>query len=226
MKNILYIAFILFLSAQTFAQKETTKELEKFTEIKAFDRIEVTLIKSSSNKVVVTGEDRDEVSVTLNDGLLKIKMELDNHMDGGDIQAKVYYTEKLTLIDSNENAKIKSTETLTGDTLKIAVQEAGKVEMAVQVDQLEVKSTSGGEITLTGKTKFQEVVANAGGKVYNEKLNSEETKVTVNAGGRADVKASQKVVAKVRAGGTINIYGNPKEVEKDKVFGGKITLMD
>ncbi|MGB5555766.1 MAG: head GIN domain-containing protein [Flavobacteriaceae bacterium] len=226
MKNILYIAFILFLSAQTFAQKETTKELEKFTEIKAFDRIEVTLIKSSSNKDVVTGEDRDEVSVTLNDGLLKIKMELDNHMDGGDIQAKVYYTEKLTLIDSNENAKIKSTETLTGDTLKIAVQEAGKVEMAVQVDQLEVKSTSGGEITLTGKTKFQEVVANAGGKVYNEKLNSEETKVTVNAGGRADVKASQKVVAKVRAGGTINIYGNPKEVEKDKVFGGKITLMD
>ena len=89
-----------------------------------------------------------------------------------------------------------------------------------------VKSTSGSAVTLTGNVRFQKVVANAGGKVYNKDLNTTETNVEVNAGGRADIKASKKVDAKVRAGGSIYIYGNPKEVEKDKIFGGKIQIMD
>jgi len=32
--------------------------------------------------------------------------------------------------------------------------------------------------------------------------------------------------AKVRAGGSIYIYGNPKDLKRDKVFGGKIKVMD
>ncbi len=226
MKQLILILMISLPSFNVFAQKEITVELEKFTEIKAFDRIQVTLVKSNENKVVITGEDRDEVEVTNKNGLLKIRMELGNHMDGGDIEAKVYYSENLSLIDSNENAKINSDDTLTGDVSRIAVQEGGKVGLKVNIDELEIKSTSGGEITLTGNAKTQEVVANAGGKVFNEKLNTEQTTVTVNAGGRADVNASDKVTAKVRAGGTINIYGNPKEVDKNKVFGGKIKIMD
>src|SRR5690606_12246493 len=124
------------------AQKEITQELEKFTEIKVVDRIEATLIKSEVNKAVITGDDRDEVSISSKGGLLKIRMKLDNHMDGGSIGVKVYYTEDLTLIDSNENAKIGSDETLTGKGMKIAAQEAGKISLKVDVDKLEVKSTS------------------------------------------------------------------------------------
>ncbi len=226
MKNFLILSFASLICFHTVAQKEISKELEKFTEIKAFDRIEVILIKSSENKVVLTGDDRDEVSIVNKDGLLKIRMELDNQMDGGGIEAKIYYTENLTLIDSNENAKINSEDILSGGEIKIAAQEGGKISLKMDFDKLEVKSTSGGEITLTGKAKTQEVLANAGGKVFNDKLDTQETIVTVNAGGSADIKASQKVKAKVRAGGTIDIYGSPKEVEKDKVFGGKITLRD
>jgi hypothetical protein len=205
---------------------EITQELEKFTEIKAFDRIEVQLLKSNANKVVITGDDRAEVSVVNKDGLLKIRMELGNNLEGGDILVKVYFTEDLTLLDSNEDARITSEETLTVPELRVAVQEAGKVSLTINVGKLDVKSTSGGEVVLSGNAKTQEVLANAGGKVYNEKLITEETTVTVNAGGRADVNASEKVIAKVRAGGTITIFGKPKQVDKNKVFGGKITVKD
>ena len=79
---------------------------------------------------------------------------------------------------------------------------------------------------MTGNAKVQEVMVNTGGKVYNKALDTGTTKVTVSAGGRADVKASERVEAKVRAGGSIYIYGNPKQIEKDKVFGGKIEVVD
>jgi hypothetical protein len=216
----------MLFSGAIYAQMEITQELEKFTEIKAFDRIEVQLVKSNGNKVVITGDDREEVSIVNKDGLLKIRMELGNNLEGGDILVKVYFTEELTLLDSNEDARITSEETLTVPELRVAVQEAGKVSLKINVGKLDVKSTSGGEVVLSGNAKSQEVLANAGGKVYNEKLITGETTVTVNAGGRADINASEKVIAKVRAGGTITIFGNPKQVDKNKVFGGKITVKD
>lgn len=226
MKNLILICVCTLVTLSLTAQEKKTIELDKFTELKAFDRINVILMKSSENKVIITGADIGDVNIDNNKGLLKIKMNFENHMDGGDIEAKVYYTEELTLIDSNENAKISAEGTFTALKAKIAVQEGGKVTMKVLIDDLFVKSTSGGEVTLYGSSKVQEVVANAGGKVFNQKLDTEETKVTVNAGGSAKIKASLKVDAKVRAGGSIYIYGNPEDIERDKIFGGKIQVMD
>ncbi len=227
MKNTITTLVLLLFAFNAAAQQEkTTKDLERFTELKAFDQIEVTLIKSDKNQVVLTGEGQGDVDIENKKGLLKIKMDFQNHMDGENVKAKVYYTEELTLLDANENAKIFSEGSFKGKEVKIAVQEGADVEMKVDIDNLYVKSTSGSKVTLTGNARIQEVVANAGGKVYNKDLDTEETKVTVNAGGTAEIKASKKVAAKVRAGGSIYIYGNPIEVDRDKVFGGKIQVMD
>lgn len=226
MKSYITLLIMAFISLSVMGQKASTKQLDKFNQVKAYDRIIVTLVKSNENKIVITGDDQDEVNISNKNGLLKIRMEFDNFLDGGEAKATLYYTEDLTLIDANENAKIKSDETLKGDRIEIKAQEGGHVDLKVNLADLYTKSISGGEITLTGKTKIQEVMVNTGGKVYNKALNTDDTTVVVNAGGRADVKASERVKAKVRAGGYIYIYGNPKDVDSDKVFGGKIKIMD
>ena len=226
MKTIGCICVALLFLTTTRAQKSTTKELEKFTELKVYDRIVVNLVRGSENKLVITGDDNDEVEIGNEDGLLKIKMEFDNFLDGDEAMSTLYYTEDLTLIDANENAKIRSKKAVTGDHLDIRAQEGGKIDMKIDSKSLYTRSTTGGEVTLTGTTNNQEVMVNTGGKTYNKKLNTVETQVTVQAGGRADVKASDKVKAKVRAGGSIYVHGNPKEVEKDKVFGGKIEVIN
>jgi len=225
MKKVILIA-ALMVSFGSLAQEKTTKDIEKFTEIKVFDRIEAILIKSDKNQVVLTGEDQGDANVENKKGLLKIKMDFENSIDGGDVEAMVYYTEELTLIDANEGAEISSEGTFKASEARIAVQEGGKVTMKVDIENLFVKSTSGSAVTLTGNATNQEVVANAGGKVYNSKLDSETTKVTVNAGGSAEIKAATLADAKVRAGGVIEIHGNPKKIERDKVFGGKIKVIE
>jgi hypothetical protein len=226
MKKLGYLVVALLVSVNILAQKASTKQLEKFTELKAYDRIIVDLVKSNENKLVITGDDQDEVDISNKKGLLKIKMEFDNFMDGGEAKATLYYTEALVLLDANENAKITSDETFTGNRVEIKTQEGGRIDLKIDVADLYTKSVSGGEVSLTGQAKTQEVIVNTGGQVYNKELETNETTVTVNAGGRADVKASKKVKAKVRAGGSIYIYGNPEDVDRDKVFGGKIKVMD
>ncbi|MFK5973154.1 MAG: head GIN domain-containing protein [Flavobacteriaceae bacterium] len=226
MKKFIPMLVLIMVTWGTIAQKGTNKLLEKFTEVKVFDRIVVTLVKSTENKLVITGDDKDEVKISNKNGLLKIRMEFDNFMDGAGAMAKLYYTEALTLLDANENAKILSDETFNGKRVEIKVQEGGKIDLKVNLENLYAKSVSGGEITLTGNAETQEAIVNTGGKIYNEKLDTKNTTVTVSAGGRADVKASDRVEAKVKAGGYIYIYGNPKDVEKNKLFGGKIKVMD
>ncbi len=226
MKNYISLLVVAFITFNGLAQREIVKELESFTEIKAFDRINTILIKSNENKIVITGDDQDDVNVSLKGELLKIRMDFENQMDGGDVTVKVYHTENLALIDSNENADITSEDTISGEEVRVAAQEGGKITLKINIDILDVKSTSGAEVTLTGLAKKQEAVANTGGKIFNEELNTTETKVTVNAGGSAKVNASDKMEAKVRAGGSIYIYGNPKDLKRDKVFGGKIKVMD
>ncbi|HEA20218.1 hypothetical protein LCGC14_1358480 [marine sediment metagenome] len=226
MPKLSLVLILFFISISIFAQKSNTKELEKFTELKAYDRIVVTLIKSNENKLVITGDERDEVEVDNDKGLLKIKMEFDNFLDGDEAKATLYYTETLTLIDANENAKIMSEETVKGDRVEVRTQEGGKIDLKVNFENLFTKSITGGEVSLTGSAKKQEISVNTGGKTYNKNLNTEETTVSVKAGGRADVKASDKVTAEVRAGGSIYIYGNPKLVDSNKLFGGKIEIVE
>ena len=226
MKKITATLVMIVVSWSAIAQKGTNKLLDKFTEVKVFDRIVLTLVKGTENKMVITGDDKDEVKISNKNGLLKIRMEFDNFMDGDEAKVKLYYTEALTLLDANENAKIISDETFNGKRVEIKVQEGGKIDLKVNLEDLYAKSVSGGEITLTGKADTQEAIVNTGGKVYNAELDTKNTNVTVSAGGRADVKASERVDAKVKAGGYIYIYGNPKDVEKNKLFGGKIKVMD
>ena len=226
MKNILTLLTLTLFTLSSFAQQRIIEELEPFLEIKTFDRIEAILIKSTENKVVITGDDQDDVNISNKKGLLKVKMDFENQFDGGDVTVKVYHTETLTSIDCNESSNITSEDTITGSVVRITAQEGGKIDLKVDIEELYTKSTSGAEITLSGKAVNQEVVANSGGKVLNKDLNTTKTKVSVNAGGTARVNAKDKMEAKVRAGGSIYIYGNPKDLKRNKVFGGSIKVIE
>ena len=221
------ITFLIFLiTATTFGQRSHAISLESFTALKVYDRIEVSLVKSDENRIVISGDNKNEVAISQNEGLLKIKMELDNFLQGNNVKAILYYTEELQLLDANENAKIISTEVYKGTKADIRGQEGGIVVLKVALDFVNIRAISGSEITLTGQSTVQEIAVNTGGKVYNETLDTSETIVTVLAGGSAHVKASSKVIAKVKAGGIISIYGNPESIESNKVFGGTIKIID
>ena len=65
--------------------------------------------------------------------------------------------------------------------------------------------------------------ANSGGIYEGKDLKTNQTTITANAGGEADIFATDFVDAKVRAGGDITIYGKPKQINQKVVAGGNIT---
>ena len=214
---------MLFTISLVHAQNEKiTQKLESFTEVKAFDGLSVNLIKSTKNEAIITGANTLKVSIVNNDGVLKLRMEIDKIFSGYRTFVDVYYTDILTVIDVNEDARISSNETIKQDLLELKSQEGGELIIDTNVTQLLVKSVTGGVITATGSAKNQDVKINTGGIYYGKGFKTELTTISVNAGGNAEIFATNYVQASVKAGGEVLVFGNPTKMDEKTVFGGKI----
>jgi hypothetical protein len=218
MKKLIIGAAIL-LAQLSFGQ--VTKELGDFDSVKVFDKLSVKLVQSSENKIVIKGAREAEVEVVNKAGLLKLRMPFPKLLSGDDLDITLYY-KHIELIDVNEGAIVSSKESIKATSFKVSAQEGRNINVDVDVEKLNVSSVSGGEITLTGKATNQDAKLGAGGYLLASKLDTAQTKVSVSAGGKADVNATTLVDAKVSAGGSIYIYGKPKQINQKTVFGGKI----
>ncbi|WP_299604535.1 head GIN domain-containing protein [uncultured Aquimarina sp.] len=220
-KKIIYM--FLLSPMMMFAQK-TTVELAAFDELKVYDAINVTLIKAAENKAVITGDDVDQVAIVSKNGRVKVKMEIDNILDGKDTNVTIYHTEDLALIDANENSVITSNSTIESKYITIRAQEGAEIDLKVNAINLDSKAVSGGKISISGDVPNQDVLVRTGGKYFAKKLSAEQTDVTVLAGGKAYINSDEYVDASVTAGGIIEIYGNPEKVKQDKTLGGSIVI--
>lgn len=218
MKKLL-IGVAILVAQMSFGQ--ITKNLGDFDSVKVFDKLSVKLVPSSENKIVIKGARESEVEVVNKQGLLKLRMPFPKLLSGDDLDITLYY-KNIELIDVNEGAIVSSKEAIKATAFKVSAQEGGKINVDLDVDKLKVSSVSGGEITLTGKATNQDASLGAGGYLLASKLATSQTTVSVSAGGKADVNASTIVEAKVSAGGSIYIYGKPKQINQKTVFGGKI----
>lgn len=110
--------------------------------------------------------------------------------------------------------------------MELKTQEGGKINVKIATENLDIKSVSGGVINAKGKTKKQDISINSGGVYEAKDLISSEANVNVTAGGSATIFTIEKVEVKVTAGGYITVYGNPKDVKKKKLAGGKIKIVE
>jgi Putative auto-transporter adhesin, head GIN domain len=218
MKKLVVLSFVL-ISNLFFGQ--ITKSVGDFNKVTSFDQIDVRLIQGSENKIILSGNGADEVELINKNGELKIRMPLAQTMTGDNISVTVYY-KKIDAVEANEGSRISSEDIFEGFNFNIIAKEGAKVELLLKVDSATVKISSGAIVKLEGTAKNQDAVINSGGQLEAENLKTTQTTVTVNAGGEAEIFATDFVDAKTRAGGSIIVYGKPKQLNQKNVLGGTI----
>jgi hypothetical protein len=214
-----FVYSLLLFSTLGFSQIE--KEVGDFNKVTTFDQIDVRLIPGDVNKVVLIGKGSDEVELVNKNGELKIRMPFTKLLDGDNISATVYF-KKIDAIEANEGSRISSENEITTTSFDIKAKEGAEIHLNLKVEKLIVRVANGSKIELEGIATNQDVLVNSGGDFLAEKFHTNLTDITVNAGGNANVFATELVTAKVRAGGTITIYGKPKQINKKIVAGGSI----
>jgi len=210
---------LILISTIAFGQVEKT--VGDFTKVTAFDRMDVLLIASKENKIVINGKEANEVELVNKNGELKIRMPLFKMLDGDDISVAVYY-KNITAVEANEGSRIVSTDKIKGIAFDIIAKEGAEVKLNLEVSKLNARVANGSKITLQGNAENQEVLVNSGGIYEAATFKTTQTTITGNAGGEADVYATDLVDAKLRAGGDIVIYGKPKQINQKVIAGGSI----
>jgi len=214
----------MFLCGATslIAQDNITKDLGEFHEVKVYDGLSVTIIKGNKNQAIISGKNTSEVVFVNKNGKLKVRMNINEVFNGYTTYVTLYAKGMIDAIDANENSFITSEDTFTQVDLDLRAQEKAEIEMTLDIQRLEAKATSGGILNLKGSASNQDIDVNTGGKFNGKELQASQAKAMVKAGGTADILASDYADAKVRVGGTINVYGNPKVLEKQTFVGGTI----
>lgn len=220
MKNLMFfLAFLCLGSIQ--AQEEIQVELDHFSGIKVYKGLKVTLIEANENKAIVSGDESEEVEFEIEDGSLKINTALESIWKDNVTEIQLFFIE-IDHIEARQDASVAFSEPYRTGDLSLTASEGADIFGEIEVQNLEVKSLTGAEIELEGEAGIQDVKIRAGGQYYARYLTSDDIDISISAGGVADINASENVKTKVRAGGTVNIYGRPKTIEEDTLFGGKV----
>lgn len=221
-KAIVFAAIMLF---QFVSAQDLSKTIGTFKTVRAFDQIDVLLVKGTENKVIIKGSRKDDVEIVTKNDELKIRMKLTKLLKGDDISVTVYYTEAIDQVEASEGARIASQDTFKATAFTVNAKEGAEVKLTIETKKLNTTAGSGGILNITGTADNNDIVLKSGGIFNGKDFITKQTVVSINAGGEADVHATELVEAKTRAGGDINIYGNPPQVNKKTFAGGSINII-
>jgi hypothetical protein len=215
------VIVLLFVAQLGFSQETITKNIGDFDTVKVFDKISVQLIPSDENKIEISGDKNSDVEIINKNGELKIRMSFGKMLSGEDINVLLYFT-NLENIEANEGATISSSSIFKQISLGINAKEGSQINLKIDVQKASIRAASGGIIEVEGLAQNQDIIITSGGELNAKNLETSQTTISINAGGNANIRASELVDAKVRAGGTITIFGNPKQINQKTVLGGTI----
>jgi hypothetical protein len=225
MKKVWFI--IAFLASNLIISQTTiTKKLGDFHELKVYNGIELELVKSDEQKLVITGEKAEKVKVKNSSGTLKISLKFPDLSADGKVEVKLYYKNEIKTIDGNEGATITG-KGINQTQLEIKAQERAFINLVIQTKHLRVKSSSGGIIKLSGNSKNQDIDLDLYGVYHGYGLKvSDNSSLRVGSGAKAEISAGETLNAKVTFGGSIFYKGNPEVIKDKKVAGGIIRNVD
>nr|WP_315147299.1 head GIN domain-containing protein [uncultured Flavobacterium sp.] len=218
MKKIVVVV-TLFLTS--YLQAQVTKNLGDFDSVKVFDKLTVKLVPSNENKVSITGTRANEVEVINKNGEVKLRMPFPKLLTGNDIKIHLYF-KKIESIDASEGSYVSSDLPFIQTILSVNAKEGAQIKVEFDTEKATIRAVSGGILDLTGKTNNQTITIASGGVLEAKDLISSQTTVNVSAGGKAEIHATTLVDAKVKAGGSIYIYGKPKQINQETILGGTI----
>lgn len=231
-KNIFCFFLILpfFINAQEENQiNQATDEREvlvdDFINIKVYSGIEVKLIPSDKNKLIINGEDNVSVVTKIKRKTLKIRHSLEHILNPTFTYVELYHKAILDEISLYQGSDLSSDKTYNQTSISLKVQEGSSMSLVFQGEKISSLVSTGGQLFLSGKVTNHQTVVNSGGACEAETLLSEQTKASVTAGGLSYVNASKLIEAKVTAGGIIRIYGKPNKIVTKKTIGGQIFEM-
>lgn len=213
--------FLLWLSLTCSAQK-VVRSISDFDKLKVYNGIDIELVKSDKQELIITGKKAEKVKVKQQGKTLKIMMRFPQTTADGLVKAVLYFKDPISIIDVNEGVTLTA-KNIQQSYMEVKAQEGAFVNMVIDAKFLFVKGSSGAVIKLSGETKNEDILLDLGATYHGYKLvTSNVTNVKSSSGSRAEILTGESLKAKATLGGVIFYKGQPEFFSEKKVIGGRV----
>lgn len=223
MKKIL-ITTAIVLGFTHFIHAQIDKNVGDFTSVKTTNKIKVELVPSSENKVVINESDEKSVNIINKNGRLILKNTLKELVTEHEysVTLQVYY-KNLEEIDAHGGSYVYNSKPITETKLSLQASVGSTIDIAVKTQDLDLSANTGAKINVKGTNEnATKISSSAGSTVSTKDLVTKKAKVAVNAGAHALVAATDYLETQIIGGGTIKVFGKPRDVKEKKSIGGTI----
>jgi len=224
MKTIVFVLLSLF-SFGVMAQKSVNIN-QDINSLKVSAGLIVELYTNSGeNKIMASPDVFEAINFKVRENELRISSSIETLMEGDvPLELKVY-VKQINKVNVVKGSEVELANKFEADNLFLRAGEGSIISGEVYVNSLEIKVISGGEMNIRGEGKSQSIEISTGGEYSASDFKTDDTTVQISYGGEATIYAAKNCRAKVFAGGTINIYGDPEFINEKRNFGGEINLM-
>lgn len=225
--TLLVLAFGNLLNAQEpEAEAKTEKRaLQAFDRIKVSKGVNVTLVEGEKPQaeIYIKNAETSEVIIEQKGSELIFKMRSRNYTD---VALNVYVTyQKLREISVVSGGTVESEDLIEANDLVLEAGMDGKISLEVDVQKLTAKASTA-IIEVIGTADVIDVRTSTRGKFLGASLKAREATVSANTGSTAQIWITDKIVANVASGATVEYAGNPEKVEAKQTMGGKVVKLE
>lgn len=218
-----------------------------FDEIQVSQAIEAEIIKSDTEKVIISAPQSiiDEVLVDNSGGKLHIHYKPGIRvMNISKVTAKIY-TKDFTKLVAESAASINVKDKFTQEKTSVEVSSAGSIsgnleanDLNINADSssnfsgkiwavnLDIESSSGSSIDISGKAKNADVSSSSGSSISAKEVIADHVEADASSGASIHISAVSSVKAEASSGGSVDIAkkGELKNVTKEESSGGSINI--
>lgn len=128
----------------------------------------------------------------------------------------------ISAIKATSGSDVYSTNTIEVSNLELKSTSGADITLDVKTEALNCHSTSGSDIKLSGSTILLIAEATSGSDINASQLQAETSNVKVTSGADISVNTSKELTASATSGGDIKYSGNPEKVNKSDNSAGSI----
>ena len=128
----------------------------------------------------------------------------------------------ISSIKATSGSDVFTTNTIEVDNLELSTTSGADMKLDVNTNHLVCKATSGSDLKLSGKTKTLNASATSGSDIDARSLIAEISDVKATSGADISVNTSKELTAKATSGGDVRYSGHPEKVNKSDSSSGNV----
>ena len=196
---------------------------QPFTAIKASEGLDVYVTQSERENVSVEADEnlQDIIMTEVTDGVLKIHTK--KNISKSKSKKVMVHFKTISNITATSGSDVYGKNTITVQNLELKTTSGSDMTLDVETHTLTCKATSGSDLKLTGKTINLTAEATSGSDINAAQLIAQTSNVKASSGSDITINTTKELIAKASSGGDVKYYGTPEKVNKSASSSGSIT---